>query len=91
MQTQTQDAGAVTGSTGAGGSVDTNTVSGGNRSNAGFTEGIPGPVTRLIVLGNRGLANLIQDLILVSVDRKVLARKVGQRMPLTLGFLCVSP
>lgn len=33
----------------------------------GYTEGIPGPVTRLIVLANRGLSNLIQDLILVSV------------------------
>lgn len=32
----------------------------------GYTEGIPGPVTRLIVLANRGLSNLIQDLILVS-------------------------
>lgn len=32
----------------------------------GYTEGIPGPVTRLFVLANRGLANLIQDLILVS-------------------------
>lgn len=31
----------------------------------GYTEGIPGPVTRLFVLANRGLANLIQDLILV--------------------------
>ncbi|XP_031625034.1 uncharacterized protein LOC116341855 isoform X2 [Contarinia nasturtii] len=30
----------------------------------GYTEGIPGPVTRLFVLANRGLANLIQDLIL---------------------------
>ncbi|XP_059616685.1 uncharacterized protein LOC132261753 [Phlebotomus argentipes] len=30
----------------------------------GYTEGIPGPVTRLFVLGNRGLSNLIQDLIL---------------------------
>lgn len=32
----------------------------------GYTEGIPGPVTRLFVLANRGLSNLIQDLILVS-------------------------
>ena len=32
----------------------------------GYTEGIPGPVTRLFVLANRGIANLIQDLILVS-------------------------
>lgn len=30
----------------------------------GYTEGIPGPVTRLFVLANRGLSNLIQDLIL---------------------------
>ncbi|XP_055681846.1 uncharacterized protein LOC129789223 [Lutzomyia longipalpis] len=33
-------------------------------SGDGYTEGIPGPVTRLFVLGNRGLSNLIQDLIL---------------------------
>lgn len=32
--------------------------------NDGYTEGIPGPVTRLVVLANRGIANLIQDLIL---------------------------
>lgn len=31
----------------------------------GYTEGIPGPVTRLFVLANRGLSNLVQDLILV--------------------------
>lgn len=34
------------------------------KSADGYTEGIPGPVTRLFVLANRGLANLIQDLIL---------------------------
>ncbi|XP_061387326.1 uncharacterized protein LOC133322336 isoform X2 [Musca vetustissima] len=34
------------------------------RANDGYTEGIPGPVTRLVVLANRGLANLVQDLIL---------------------------
>lgn len=28
-------------------------------------EGIPGPITRLLVIANRGIANLIQDLILV--------------------------
>lgn len=33
----------------------------------GYTEGIPGPITRLFVLANRGLANLVQDLILVSI------------------------
>lgn len=36
------------------------------KSADGYTEGIPGPVTRLFVLANRGIANLIQDLILVS-------------------------
>lgn len=34
----------------------------------GYTEGIPGPVTRLFVLANRGLSNLIQDLILVCFE-----------------------
>ncbi|XP_043658927.1 uncharacterized protein LOC122623698 isoform X3 [Drosophila teissieri] len=34
------------------------------RNADGYTEGIPGPVTRLVVLANRGLANLVQDLIL---------------------------
>lgn len=38
----------------------------------GYTEGIPGPVTRLFVLANRGLANLIQDLILVSYSQPLL-------------------
>ncbi|XP_025830840.1 uncharacterized protein LOC108744843 isoform X1 [Agrilus planipennis] len=33
---------------------------------AEHTEGIPGPITRLLVVANRGIANLIQDLILVS-------------------------
>lgn len=37
----------------------------------GYTEGIPGPVTRLFVLANRGLANLVQDLILVSFEKLV--------------------
>lgn len=39
------------------------------KSADGYTEGIPGPVTRLFVLANRGIANLIQDLILVSFKR----------------------
>ncbi|KAF2879639.1 hypothetical protein ILUMI_26529 [Ignelater luminosus] len=30
----------------------------------GHGEGIPGPITRLLVIANRGIANLIQDLIL---------------------------
>lgn len=30
----------------------------------GYTEGIPGPVTRLFIIANRGISNLIQDLIL---------------------------
>ncbi|XP_076273616.1 uncharacterized protein LOC143204739 isoform X1 [Rhynchophorus ferrugineus] len=34
------------------------------KSGDGHTEGIPGPITRLFVIANRGLANLIQDLIL---------------------------
>ena len=37
------------------------------KSHDGYTEGIPGPITRLFVIANRGLANLVQDLILVSI------------------------
>lgn len=46
-------------------SSDSDSDSDSNRANDGYTEGIPGPVTRLVVLANRGLANLVQDLILV--------------------------
>lgn len=35
------------------------------KSADGYTEGIPGPITRLFVIANRGIANLVQDLILV--------------------------
>lgn len=45
-------------------SSDSDSDSDSNRANDGYTEGIPGPVTRLVVLANRGLANLVQDLIL---------------------------
>uniref|UniRef100_A0A1A9X0C2 Uncharacterized protein n=1 Tax=Glossina brevipalpis TaxID=37001 RepID=A0A1A9X0C2_9MUSC len=60
VQTQTGDANAnsVSGSSDSDSDIDA------NRANDGYTEGIPGPVTRLVVLANRGLANLIQDLIL---------------------------
>lgn len=30
----------------------------------GYQEGVPGPITRLFVIANRGIANLVQDLIL---------------------------
>lgn len=37
------------------------------KSHEGYSgEGIPGPITRLFVIANRGIANLVQDLILVS-------------------------
>ena len=32
----------------------------------GYQAGIPGPITRLFIIANRGIANLMQDLILVS-------------------------
>jgi hypothetical protein len=32
----------------------------------GYQAGIPGPITRLFIVVNRGIANLVQDLILVS-------------------------
>ncbi|XP_015042250.1 keratin, type I cytoskeletal 10 isoform X2 [Drosophila miranda] len=48
-----------------GGSLGSDDTDGDSTRNAdGYTEGIPGPVTRLVVLANRGLANLVQDLIL---------------------------
>lgn len=34
------------------------------KSHDDYKEGIPGPITRLFVIANRGLANLVQDLIL---------------------------
>lgn len=55
--------GGVSASASLGGDAD---ADGDTTRNAdGYTEGIPGPVTRLVVLANRGLANLVQDLILV--------------------------
>ena len=36
----------------------------------GYQAGIPGPVTRLFIIANRGIANLMQDLILVSDAEK---------------------
>jgi len=38
----------------------------------GYQAGIPGPITRLFIIANRGIANLMQDLILVSdVEKSV--------------------
>lgn len=45
-----------------GGVVEVDVAKGGD----GYTEGIPGPITRLFVIANRGIANLVQDLILVT-------------------------
>lgn len=49
--------------------VDGSDGTAGKAGGDGYTEAIPGPVTRLFVLANRGLANLIQDLILVSIHQ----------------------
>lgn len=38
-----------------------------NAKEDGYSVGVPGPLTRIFVLANRGVANLVQDLILVSV------------------------
>lgn len=65
MQTQAGDEAANNANSVSGG-ADSDGDSDANRAADGYTEGIPGPVTRLVVLANRGLANLIQDLILVS-------------------------
>lgn len=69
MQTQPGDVSAneVNSST-QGDSTDGETDTDAHRAADGYTEGIPGPVTRFVVLANRGLASLIQDLILVSIE-----------------------
>ncbi|XP_004521642.1 uncharacterized protein LOC101463452 isoform X2 [Ceratitis capitata] len=63
VQTQAGDEAANSANSVSGGG-DSDGDSDANRAADGYTEGIPGPVTRLVVLANRGLANLIQDLIL---------------------------
>ncbi|EDW26940.1 GL22929, partial [Drosophila persimilis] len=64
MRPPTSVGGGVAGSSGlGGGSLVSDDTDGDSTRNAdGYTEGIPGPVTRLVVLANRGLANLVQDL-----------------------------
>ncbi|XP_023176660.2 keratin, type II cytoskeletal 2 epidermal isoform X2 [Drosophila hydei] len=67
VQTQQGDEAANSVSGGASSSSSTDDTDAGSdstRNADGYTEGIPGPVTRLVVLANRGLANLVQDLIL---------------------------
>ncbi|XP_017012919.1 uncharacterized protein [Drosophila takahashii] len=69
---QTQQGDEAANSVGGGASISSSGSLGGDgdadgdstRNADGYTEGIPGPVTRLVVLANRGLANLVQDLIL---------------------------
>ncbi len=48
--------------------VDSTDSTGGTSDNSedNYSAGIPGPLTRLFVIANRGISNLIQDLILVS-------------------------
>ena len=48
--------------------VDGTDPSPSDNSEDNYSAGIPGPLTRLFVLANRGLSNLIQDLILVSTS-----------------------
>lgn len=38
-----------------------------NAKEDGYSVGVPGPLTRIFVIANRGVANLVQDLILVSL------------------------
>ncbi|XP_045779542.1 uncharacterized protein LOC123877077 isoform X1 [Maniola jurtina] len=51
--------GASSGDAGAAEGEDNGGAKGDN-----LTEGVPGPITRLFIIANRGIANLIQDLIL---------------------------
>lgn len=59
------------------------------KSADGYTEGIPGPVTRLFVLANRGIANLIQDLILVSFSESKINKIIYQILIFTEVFFSV--
>jgi len=45
-----------------------------NAKEDGYSVGVPGPLTRIFVLANRGVANLIQDLILVSCAARLTER-----------------
>lgn len=47
-----------------------------NAKEDGYSVGVPGPLTRIFVIANRGVANLVQDLILVSF--KVYCEKPSQ-------------
>lgn len=49
--------------------IDENSTHSG-KADDGYSAGVPGPLTRLFVIANRGIANLIQDLILVSIIMK---------------------
>ncbi|CAG9557924.1 unnamed protein product [Danaus chrysippus] len=57
----------VAGSSSSGSSGDAGAAEGedaGAGKGDNLTEGVPGPITRLFIIANRGIANLIQDLIL---------------------------
>jgi len=47
-----------------------------NAKEDGYSVGVPGPLTRIFVIANRGVANLIQDLILVSYEVKRLLKSL---------------
>lgn len=59
------------GSSSGSGTTDPSGTDAGTTGDSGRTDGaqeaVPGPVTRLFVIANRGISNLIQDLILVSI------------------------
>lgn len=42
-----------------------------NAKEDGYSVGVPGPLTRIFVIANRGVANLVQDLILVSLHTHI--------------------
>lgn len=54
--------GGETAAAGSDGETDDGGAGAGKGDN--LTEGVPGPITRLFIIANRGIANLIQDLIL---------------------------
>lgn len=55
----------------------------------GYQAGIPGPITRLFIIANRGIANLVQDLILVSAENSTFTSDSCLNYITCLSFLLI--
>lgn len=55
----------------------------------GYQAGIPGPITRLFIIANRGIANLVQDLILVSAENSIFTANSCINSVVCLSFILI--